>query len=68
MKKKFRESSKMYIDALKNSVFKEEFRYLEENITNDINEENNKYDHKNKNRKRKVIWFSHSFCKLALIM
>ena len=37
MKKIFKESSKMYIDALKNSGFKEEFRYLEENITKDIN-------------------------------
>ena len=52
----FKESSKMYIDALRNSSFKEEFRYLEENIPNDINKENNKYDHrnKNKNRKRKI--------------
>ena len=51
----FKESRKMYIDALKNNGFKEEFRYLEENIPNDINKENNKYDHKN--RKRKIIWF-----------
>ena len=29
----------MYIDALKNSGFKEEFRYLEKNIPNDINKE-----------------------------
>ena len=33
----FKESSKIYIDALKNSGFKEEFTYLEENIPNDIN-------------------------------
>ena len=47
----------MYIDALKNSSFKEEFRYLEENIFNDINKEKNKKsDHKN--RKRKIIWTS----------
>ena len=59
--KKFIESSKMYIDALKNSGFKEEFRYLEENITNDINKENNKYDHENKNWKRKIIWFNPHF-------
>ena len=51
----------MYIDALKNGGFKEEFRYLEENITNDINKENNKYDHKNKNRKRKIISFNPPF-------
>ena len=55
----------MYIDALKNSGFKEEFRYLEENIPSDINKENNKYDHKN--RKRKIIWFNPTFCKLASI-
>ena len=35
----FKESSKMCIDALKNSDFKEEFTYLEENIPNDINKE-----------------------------
>ena len=29
----------MYIDAFRNSGFKEEFRYLEENIPNDINKE-----------------------------
>ena len=57
----FKESSKMYIDALKNSGFKEEFRYLEENIPNDINKEKNKkYDHKN--RKSKIIWFNPPFC------
>ena len=39
----------IYIYALKNSGFKEEFRYLEVNISNDINKENNKYAHKNKN-------------------
>ena len=61
----FKESSKMYIDALKNSSFKEEFRYLEENIPNDINKENNKYDHKN--RKRKIICFNSPFCRLASI-
>ena len=37
--KNFKESSKMYIDALKNSGFKEEFRYIEENIPNYINKE-----------------------------
>ena len=63
----FKESSKRYIDALKNSGFKEDFRYLKEDITNDINKENNNYDHKNKNRKRKIIWFNPTFCKLANI-
>ena len=55
----------MYIDALKNSGFKEEFRYLEENIPNDINKENNKYDYKNK--KIRIIWFNPPFCRLASI-
>ena len=41
--------------ALKNSSFREEFTYQEENILNDINKEiNKKYGHKN--RKRKIIW------------
>ena len=62
----FKESSKRYIDALKNSGFKEGFRYLKEDITNEINKENN-YDQKNKNRKRKIIWFNAPFCKLANI-
>ena len=57
----------MYIDALKNSGFMEGFKYLEENIPNDSNKENNKYDHKNKNRKRQIIWFNPTFCKLASI-
>ena len=55
----------MYIDALKNSGFKEKFTYLEENIPNDINKENNKYDHKG--RKRKIIWFNPPFFRLARI-
>ena len=32
----FKESSKRYIDALKNSGFKEDFRYLKEDITKEI--------------------------------
>ena len=36
----FQESSKIYMDALKNSGFREEFTYQEENIPNDINKEN----------------------------
>ena len=57
----FKESSKKYIDALKNSGFKEDFRYLKENITNEIARDNNNYDQKNKNRKRKIIWFNPLF-------
>ena len=63
----FKESNKKYIDALKNSGFKEDFRYLKENITNEIARDNNNYDQKNKNRKRKIIWFNPPFCKLANI-
>ena len=36
----FKESSKRYINALKNSGFKEDFRYFNENITNEITKEN----------------------------
>ena len=63
--KKFKDCSKRYIDALKNSGFKEYFRYLKEDITNEITKENNNYDQKNKNRKRKIIQFNPAFCKLA---
>ena len=44
--KMFQESSKRYIDALKNSGFKEDFRYLNDDMTNEINKENNNYDKK----------------------
>ena len=63
----FKESCKKYIDALKNCGFKEDFRYLKENITNEIAKDNNNYDQKNKNRKRKIIWFNPLFCILANI-
>ena len=42
----FQESSKIYMDALKNSGFREEFTYQEENIPNDVNKENKKYSKK----------------------
>ena len=61
----FQESNKIYVDALKNSGFREEFTYQEENIPNDINKEYKKYS--KKNRKRKIIWFNPHFCKLASI-
>ena len=54
------------MDALKNSGFREEFTYQEENIPNDINKEKNK-KYGNKNRKRKNIWFNALFCRLASI-
>ena len=54
------------MDALKNSGFREEFTYQEENIPNDIYKENKKGCQKN--RKRKIIWFTpSSFCRLASI-
>ena len=53
------------MDALKNSGFREEFTYQEENIPNDINKENKKYN--KKNRKRKILWFNPPFCRLASI-
>ena len=46
-----KESSKRYINAFRNSGFKEDFRYLKEDITKEINQ-------KDKNRKRKIIWFN----------
>ena len=61
----FKESSKRYIEALKNSGFKEDFRYLKQNITTEFTKENNNYVQKN--RKRKIIWFNPPFCKLANI-
>ena len=42
----FQESSKIYMDALKDSGFREEFTYQEEHIPNDINKESKKYSKK----------------------
>ena len=68
-KKIFHESSKMYIEALKNCGFKEEFTYLEPKMIKPSNK-NNLYKDKDttdncniklncqKNRKRKIIWFN----------
>ena len=55
----FQESSKIYKEALKNSGFREEFTYQEENIPNDINKKNKKCCQKN--RKRKIMWFNPPF-------
>ena len=67
----------MYIEALKNSGFKEEFTYLEPRMLNNINN-NNKLDMNKentncnnkincrKNRKKWMIWFN-PFCKLVNI-
>ena len=59
------ESSEIYMDTLKNSGFREELTYQEENIPNDINKENKKCCQKN--IKIKIIWFIPSFCRLASI-
>ena len=61
----FQESSKIYMDALKNSSFMEDFTYQEENILNDINRENNKCCQKID--KEMIIWFNPTFCRLASI-
>ena len=57
----------MYIEALKNGEFKEEFTYLEPKVHNNNNNNNNKLDmdkentncnnrvNGHKNRKRKII-------------
>ena len=50
----FRKGSKMYIDALKSSGYKENFTYKEEKMPNDNNKEINK-ENRRKNRKRKII-------------
>ena len=55
----YRKGSKMYIDALKSSGYKENFTYKEEKVPNDNNKEINK-ENRRKNRKRKIIWFNPS--------
>ena len=63
----------MYIEALKNSGFKEEFTYLEPRMPNNIinnklnmNKENTNCNNVNcrKNRKSKIIWFNPLFVNL----
>ena len=61
----FRKGSKMYIDALKSSGYKENFTYKEEKVPND-NKEINK-ENRRKNRKRKIICFNPPFCRLTNI-
>ena len=67
-----------YIEALKNSVFKEEFIYREPKVPNN-NNYNNKLDKNKQNtnwinelncgksRKRKIIWFNPAFGTLVNI-
>ena len=78
-KKIFLESSKMYIEALKNSGFKEEFSYLESRMNNNNNNNDNELDTNKENtncnnkinccqnRKGKILWFNPPFCKLGNI-
>ena len=60
----FRKGSKMYIDALKRSGYKENFTSKEEKVPNDNNKEINK-ENRRKNRKKKIIWFNPPFCRLT---
>ena len=66
----------MYIKALKNSRFNEEFTYLKPKVPNninnklDINTENMDFYNKlycRKNRKREIICFNHTFCELNIM-
>ena len=77
-KKLFHESSRMCIEALKNSGIKEVCTYLEPKMPNniinnnklDMNKENTNCNDKvncRKNRKRKITWFNPTFCKLENI-
>ena len=63
----FRKSSKMYIDALKSSGYKENFTYKEEKVPNSNNNNEINKENKRKNRKRKIIWFNPPFCRLTNI-
>ena len=54
----FRKGSKMYIDALKSSGYKENFTYKEEKVPNSNNNNEINKENRRKNRKRKIIWFN----------
>ena len=49
----FRKGSKMYIDALKSSGYKENFTYKEEKVTNDNNNKDINKENRRKIEKRK---------------
>ena len=51
----FQESSKIYKDSLKNSGFREEFKYQKENIPYDINKENKKCCEKKIEKKKYMV-------------
>ena len=63
----------MYIEALKSSRFREEFTYQEPKMPNEnnlyMNKENTKCNKEisRRNKKRKIIWFNPTFCKLVNI-
>ena len=70
----FHDNNKSYIEAFKSSGFREEFTYQEPKIPNEnnlyMNKENTKCNDKKisrKNRKKKIIWFNPTFCKLVNI-
>ena len=63
----FRKGSRMYIDALKSSGYKENFPYKEEKVPNGNNNKEINKENRRKNRKRKIIWFKPPFCRLTNI-
>ena len=64
----FRKGSKIYIDALKSSGYKESFTYKEEKVPNGNNNKEINKENRRKNRKRKIIWFNPPpFCWLTNI-
>ena len=63
----FRKSSKMYIDALKSSGYKENFTSKEQKVPNSNNNNEINKENKRKNRKRKIIWFNPPLSRLTNI-
>ena len=63
----FRKGSKMYIDALISSGYKESFTYKEEKVPNGNNNKDINKENRRKNRKRKIIWFNPPFCRITNI-
>ena len=68
----FNDRSKMFIEVLKSSGFREELTYQEPKMPNENNfymiKENTKSNNKGisqKNGKRKIIWVCAAFCKLV---
>ena len=63
----FRKGSKMYIDALKSSGYKESFTYKEEKVPNGNNNKDINKENRRKNRKSKIIWLNPPFRRLTNI-